>query len=64
MPLIELRCAKCGKVYEELVKADGKYPTCKFCGGETNQVYSGELIVNTNKKSNCTGNCSCCGGCK
>lgn len=64
MPLIELKCEKCGKVYEELIShADGKYPPCKYCGGETRQVYSGKLIVNECKKSNCTGNCSTCGGC-
>lgn len=64
MPLIELKCIKCGLVYEELVKkADGNYPPCKACGGETAQVYNGKLIVNECKKGNCAGNCSCCGGC-
>lgn len=64
MPLIELKCARCGKTYEELVGADGKYPPCKYCGGETVQVYSGKLFVNGCKKSDCTGNCSTCGGCR
>ncbi|MBR2967177.1 MAG: zinc ribbon domain-containing protein [Clostridia bacterium] len=63
MPLIELRCAHCGKVYEELVRANGEYPACKYCGGKTDQVYSGTLTVNSCKKSNCSGNCSTCGGC-
>lgn len=63
MPLIELKCTKCGESYEELVKADGNYPTCKYCGAQTAQVYSGKLIVNDCKKSNCSGNCSGCCGC-
>lgn len=63
MPLIELKCIRCGKSYEELVKADGKYPPCKYCGGETQQVYSGELVVCAHRKSGCSGNCSNCGGC-
>lgn len=63
MPLIELKCYNCGRSYEELVKADGNYPPCKFCGGKTAQVYNGKLIVNQTKKEGCSGNCSCCGGC-
>ena len=63
MALIELKCEKCGKVYEELLKSDGNYPPCKFCGGKTEQVYSGKLYVGGCKKSDCTGDCSCCGGC-
>lgn len=63
MPFIELKCEECGQVYEELVKADGKYPVCKYCGGKTNQVYNGKLIIGACKKSDCTGNCSTCGGC-
>ncbi len=63
MPLIELKCVKCGKVFEELVKADGVYPPCRECGGKTEQVYSGELFVNHAHKGECSGDCSCCGGC-
>lgn len=63
MPLLELRCTKCGHIAEELVKADGKYPACAVCGGKTEQVYSGELIVNQAKKEHCSGNCAHCGGC-
>lgn len=63
MPLIELKCLKCGKTYEELVKADGNYPPCKECGGKTEQVYNGKLIVCSCHKNECSGNCSSCGGC-
>lgn len=64
MPLIELRCVKCGKVYEELCKADGHYPPCKECGGATEQVYNGKLIVCAHHSDGeCSGNCSSCGGC-
>lgn len=51
MPLLELKCTRCGFVNEELVKADGNYPPCPHCGGKTEQVYSGKLIVNCAKRS-------------
>lgn len=63
MPLLELKCTRCGFDNEELVKADGNYPPCPHCGGKTEQVYSGKLIVNCAKKEHCDGNCSHCGGC-
>lgn len=63
MPLLELKCTRCGFVNEELVKADGNYPPCPHCGGKMEQVYSGKLIVNCAKKEHCDGNCSHCGGC-
>lgn len=64
MPLLELVCKDCGHVSEELVKADGQYPKCPVCGGETAQKYSGKCYVNKQRGGHCEGNCSCCKGCK
>ena len=56
MPLIEFKCVKCGKVFEELVKTDEKKPKCPDCGGETEQNYNGRCWVNSVHKGECTGN--------
>lgn len=63
MPLIEFKCIKCGKVFEELVKTDEKKPKCPDCGGETEQNYNGRCWVNSVHKGECTGNCATCKGC-
>lgn len=63
MPLIELKCSKCGYESEELVSANGKYPKCGKCGGKMDQNYNGSLKVNSVKKHNCSGDCKHCGGC-
>ena len=64
MPLIELKCEKCGYDGEELVKADGIYPPCPKCGGKLTQNYSGKLTVNGFKKGGCSGDCKHCSGCR
>lgn len=64
MALIELKCVKCGKVSEELIKSDGKYPKCE-CGGKLEQVYSGKCYTaRAGSGGGCGGNCSTCKGCK
>lgn len=63
MPLIDLKCPKCGYKTEELVKADGVYPLCEKCKTQLMQDYSGKLYVNAKKKENCSGNCRTCKGC-
>ncbi len=63
MPIIELKCTKCGRESEELVAADGKYPKCPECGGKMQQNYNGALKVNSVKKHNCSGHCASCSGC-
>ena len=63
MAFIELKCKKCGHVFEEIVATGEKYPPCERCGGETEQVYSGKCY-GIGKSSGCAGNCSGnCGGC-
>ncbi|MGN1052511.1 MAG: FmdB family zinc ribbon protein [Candidatus Scatosoma sp.] len=64
MPILQYKCKKCGKRFEELVKTytDGVF--CPDCGGETLRDYSGEMYSSTGKqRKKCTGHCSTCGGC-
>ncbi len=63
MAFLELKCKKCGYVSEELVKSGEKYPPCKKCGGETEQVYSGKCYGIGKCTQGCSGNCGSCGGC-
>lgn len=64
MPIIELKCIKCGHKYEEIVAMGADYPKCPKCGGTTEQVYNGKLTVNYRHADGCNGDCKCCGGCK
>lgn len=63
MPLIEFICPKCGKITEELTKADGTAPLCPDCGDHMRQKYWGKCYVNERKHGNCSGNCATCKGC-
>lgn len=64
MPILQYKCKKCGKRFEELVKKYTDSVCCPDCGGETERDYSGEMYSSTGKRSkNCTGHCSTCGGC-
>lgn len=62
MAFIQLKCKKCGKVIEEIVRIGEKYPNCPDCGGETEQIYSGKCY-GIGKSGGCGGDCQCCGGC-
>lgn len=66
MAFIEFICPKCGHSSEELVRADGKYPNCPECGTPLKQKLSGKCYTQCAGKSGheCSGNCSCCHGCK
>ncbi len=64
MPVLQYKCKKCGKRFEELVKVYTDPVRCPDCGGETERDYAGPMYSSTGKKSaSCTGNCSTCGGC-
>lgn len=66
MAFLEFKCPQCGYETEELVKSDGKYPDCPKCGAKLVQKLSGKCYTSCAGKSgdhNCSGNCSCCGGC-
>ena len=65
MPLLQYKCTKCGKKFDELVQVYTDKVVCPDCGGETERDYSGEMYSSTGKQSKkCSGNCKTCGGCR
>lgn len=65
MPILQYKCEKCGKRFEELVKVYTDKVVCPDCGGETIRDYSGEMYSSTGtQKKKCTGHCATCGGCR
>ena len=65
MPLLQYKCVKCGKRFDELVRSYLDEVKCPDCGGETARDYSGEVFSATGKASKkCSGNCKTCSGCR
>ncbi len=66
MPILQYRCAQCGKEFEELVRRyDEEEVRCPACGEKAERSYSGEIFSATGKPGkHCSGNCKTCGGCK
>lgn len=65
MPVLQYKCEKCGKRFEELVAKFDDPVQCPACGGACVRDWSGEMFSATGKKSKkCSGNCKTCGGCK
>ena len=65
MPVLQYKCEKCGKRFEELVAKFDDPVQCPACGGVCVRDWSGEMFSATGKKSKkCSGNCKTCGGCK
>ncbi len=65
MPILQYRCPRCGKKFEELVKKFDDKVTCPDCAAECARDYSGEMYSSTGKPTKkCSGNCKTCGGCK
>lgn len=44
MPILQYKCKKCGKKFEELVKSYTDKMVCPDCGGETERDYEGPSI--------------------
>ncbi len=64
MPVLQYRCGKCGKNFEELVKRFDEKVVCPACGAPAERSYSGEMFSATGKPTRkCSGNCRTCGGC-
>ncbi len=65
MPILEYECKNCGKKFDELVKRFDEEVRCPVCGKTAERVWSGEMYSATGKPpKNCSGDCSCCGGCR
>lgn len=64
MPILEYKCPRCGKNFEELVKRYDEEAHCPDCGEKAHRVWSGKVYSATGKSTKqCGGDCSCCGGC-
>ena len=64
MPLLQYKCPKCGKEFEELVKSYTDSVDCPDCKQPCNRSYSGTMFTATGKPvKKCSGNCKTCGGC-
>ena len=65
MPLLQYKCEKCGKRFDELVRSYLDEVKCPDCGGNTSRDYSGDMYSSTGKQSKkCSGNCKTCSGCR
>ena len=65
MPVLQYKCRKCGREFEELVKKYDNEVRCPDCGEIAQRSYSGEVYSATGKPvKKCSGNCKTCGGCK
>lgn len=65
MPILQYRCEKCNKNFEELVKRFDETVLCPDCGEKAERSYCGEMFSSTGKPTKkCSGNCKTCGGCK
>lgn len=65
MPVLQYKCPHCGKKFDELVKHYDEEVLCPACKQKAEREWSGEIYSSTGKRpKNCSGNCSCCGGCE
>ena len=65
MPILQYKCPKCGKQFEELVKDCFEEVLCPDCEEKAQRDWSGKMYSATGKPvKHCSGNCSTCSGCK
>lgn len=65
MPLLQYRCPKCGKRFDEIVKKYTDEVKCPGCGNSAERCFCGEMYTATGKQTKkCSGNCKTCGGCR
>lgn len=65
MPLLQYKCPRCSKTFDELVKKYDDQVKCPACGAPAVRDYCGEIYTSTGKPvKKCGGNCKTCGGCK
>lgn len=64
MPILQYKCLKCGKKFEELVKKFDCPVHCPDCGEMAERDYCGEMYSATGRSAKkCSGNCKTCNGC-
>ena len=64
MPILQYKCEKCAKKFEERVQKFDDPVLCPDCKAPAVRDWSGEMFSSTGKKSSkCSGNCKTCGGC-
>ncbi len=64
MPVLQYKCPKCGKNFEELVQSFKCEVRCPDCKVVAERSYSGEMFSATGKPvKRCSGNCKTCKGC-
>ena len=64
MPILQYKCPKCGKKFEELVKSYDNEVLCPDCNTKAERDYCGDMYSATGKPTKkCSGNCKTCGGC-
>ncbi|MCD8201713.1 MAG: zinc ribbon domain-containing protein [Clostridia bacterium] len=64
MPLLQYKCPKCGKIFEELVSSYKDEVICPNCNITAERTWSGTMYSATGKRTvHCTGNCKTCPGC-
>ena len=64
MPVLQYKCPKCNKEFEELVKDCFEEVTCPDCNQKAERCWSGKMYSSTGKPpKHCSGNCSTCSGC-
>ena len=65
MPILQYKCEKCGKKFEELVQKYDDPVACPCCGAPAGRDWSGEIFSATGKPvKKCSGHCATCSGCK
>ena len=65
MPLLQYKCPRCGREFDELVKNHAEPAFCPDCGTQGVRSYSGAVLTSTGKTiKKCSGNCKTCGGCR
>lgn len=64
MPLLQYKCPKCKKEFDEIVKDCTQEVLCPDCKIKADRCYSGTMFSSTGKScGGCTGDCKTCGGC-
>ena len=65
VPLLDYKCPKCGKKFDELVPSCETEVYCPDCKTKAERDYSGKVFGGFGKKGGgCSGDCKNCSGCR